>query len=293
MHHVIPASVSAVYERPKVSLSCLQCQQRKKKCDKNNPCQACRQAGLACAAISRARLPRGRHTIQRDSADLRQRVARLEKLLSSQRNDGEPVEPTAPQDDKKTPDSAIISITEGVVGIRELLDKLAGDEPGDFLVETPDTDRIQSFDILMYGDASCLVAPYVLESPPKAIVSALLDIYLDRIDPVFKVTHTPSLHAILLEANNITPAQEALKSSVFFTAVNSLDEQECLQRFNSSKSALSGRFQLAAEVLLSRSGLLTTVDLTSLQAFVIYLVSLRFENATSIALIYTGWASSM
>jgi len=83
------------HEKPKVNLSCLQCQQRKRKCDKSNPCQACRQAGLSCTAISRARLPRGRHA-QRDG-DLRQRVARLEKLVSSQRNGAEPAQPMLAQ----------------------------------------------------------------------------------------------------------------------------------------------------------------------------------------------------
>ena len=109
---VMSTSVGAEYERPKLSLSCLQCQTRKRKCDKKNPCQACRQAGIACTAISRARLPRGRHAVQRGGGDPRQRIARLEQLLSSQRNAGDPVNPTPPQDQSKLQDSAWTSISE-------------------------------------------------------------------------------------------------------------------------------------------------------------------------------------
>ena len=277
MQHIVPKPVNDEYERPKVSLSCLQCQRRKKKCDKNSPCQACVQAGIACTAISRARLPRGRHAPQRDSGDLRRRVARLEDLLSSQRNDGQPVkvQPQKADSSNMLSDSAWSSISEEVFGIRELVDSLAEDEPPEPPIETAETDRVQRFDILLYSNAPCFVQPYVLESPPMAIVSALVDIYLHRVDPVLKVTHTPSLRETFsLDVSTITPAQAALRFAVLFTALCSLDEEECFQRLNSRKSSLHSRLQLAAEVSLSRTKLLTTTDLTTLQSFVIYLVSL-------------------
>jgi hypothetical protein len=280
-------SVGTEYERPKVSLSCLQCQNRKKKCDKKIPCQACRQAGISCTAVSRARLPRGRHAAQRDGGDLRQRVQRLEQLLSSQRSASDPVSLTPPADQGRSPDSSWTSISEEVVGIRQLLDNLAGSEPSEPL-EMQNTDRPQSFDILLYSDASCFVHPHVLESPPAAMVSELLEIYLHRVDRVFKVIHAPSLRPIILEDITITPAQEALKFAVFFTAVNSLDEQECLERFNSTKCVIGSRFQLAAEVFLSRAGLMVTTDLTALRAFVIYLVSSRLPIFANIPLISCG-----
>lgn len=272
MQRTMPSSISCAYERPKVSLSCLQCQQRKRKCDKNSPCQACSQACITCTPISRARLPRGRHAIQQGNGDLRQRVARLEKLLSNQKDAEEQVIPTPPQTDSPISHSTWNTISEEFVGIRELLDTLTGDEPDDSFVEAAETDRSQSFDLLLYGDASCFVQPHVLESPPMGMVSALVEIYLHRVDQVFKITHTPSLRAVMLRDDNRTPAQEALRFTLFFTAVNTLSEQECLQHFDSSKNSLSSRFQLAAEVMLSRAELLTTTDLTTLQAFLIYLV---------------------
>jgi hypothetical protein len=281
---VISASVGAEYERPKVSLSCLQCQNRKKKCDKKVPCQAYRQVGISCTAVSGARLPRGRHAAQREGGDLRRRVARLEQLLSSQRSASDSVSLTPSADQGKSPDSSWASISEEVVGIRHLLDNLAGDEPSEPL-ETPKSDRPQSFDILLYSDASCFVHPHVLESPPTTIILELLEIYLHRVDHVFKVIHTPSLHTIILGDITINPAQEALKFAVFFTAVNSLDEQKCLKRFNSTKGTIGSRPQLAAEVFLSRAGLIVTTDLTALQAFVIYLVSSRSHIVTNIPLI--------
>ena len=204
--------------------------------------------------------------------------------MSSQRSASDSVSPKPPADQGKSPDSSWTSISEEVVGIRHLLDNLAGDEPSEPL-ETPKSDRPQSFNILLYSDASCFVHPHVLESPPAAIVLELLEIYLHRVDRVFKVIHAPSLSTMILEDTTITPAQEALKFAVFFTAVNSLDEQECLERFNLTKGAIGSRFQLAAEVFLSRAGLMISTDLMGLQAFVIYLVSSRSPIVTNIPLI--------
>ncbi|TVY39468.1 C6 finger domain transcription factor [Lachnellula occidentalis] len=268
------------YERPKVSLSCIQCQRRKKKCDKNSPCQACLQAGIACTAVSRARLPRGRHAPQpKESGDLRRRVAKLEELLSSQRTDGgqsAPVQPLKADLSNMLSDSQWTSISEEVFGIRELVDSLAECESPEASIETEENQRVQRFDILLYSDAPCFVQPSVLELPPKTIVSALLDNYFRRVDPVFKVTHAPSLREVfLLDEDSLTPAQEALKFSVLFTSLCSLEEEECLPHLNCSRNSLIGRLQLAAEVSLSRTNLPTTTNLIVVQSFVIYLAGLR------------------
>lgn len=270
-----PTNPDTEYERPKVSLSCLQCQRRKKKCDKNSPCQACTQAGISCTAISRARLPRGRHASQRDNEDLRRRVSRLEELLLSQKNDGAPRKVTPQSEDlsKTLSDSAWTSISEEVFGIRELVDSLAEDEPGAHPVETVEREPMQRFETLFYSDTSHLLGPDVLLPPPESVVMSLIDIYLHRVDPLFKVVHGPSLRELFSQdLNTITLPQKALKSSVLFAAVSSLDEQECLQFLGSGKGSLSSRLQLASEISLSGAKLLTSTDLTALQAFVIYLV---------------------
>ena len=67
-----------------VRLSCQQCQRRKSKCDKESPCSACKQAGLNCKAVERARLPRGRNVVklQQKQTDSTSKATRLEDLLN-------------------------------------------------------------------------------------------------------------------------------------------------------------------------------------------------------------------
>ena len=65
---------------PAVRLSCEECKRRKTKCDKLVPCTACRNAGIKCNTVQRARKPRGR-TSQQKGGEIDTRVARLEDLV--------------------------------------------------------------------------------------------------------------------------------------------------------------------------------------------------------------------
>lgn len=62
-------------------LNCKQCHNRKLRCDKQNPCSACRRAGIQCDLVQRARLPRGRSGKTKGTAALESRVVRLEALI--------------------------------------------------------------------------------------------------------------------------------------------------------------------------------------------------------------------
>ena len=78
-----PSTVS-----PKDRLSCKLCQRRKVACDKGDPCSTCRRAGVKCEVAVRQRLPRGRNGgRKRTDAELKQRIGRLEALVTSLTSD--------------------------------------------------------------------------------------------------------------------------------------------------------------------------------------------------------------
>ena len=114
----------------------------------------------------------------------------------------------------------------------------------------------------------------------KEIREQLCQVYLLRVDPVFKVLHGPSLRDHLLERKKYLnydpghPAVEALVSSVYYAATGSLSETQCLSLFAASQAAVITRYQAECEAALGRAGLVATEDLTVLQAFIIFLVSL-------------------
>ena len=165
-----------------------------------------------------------------------------------------------------------------MIGIRETLEDPSDDESG--LEPNPDVNvAAPKSDMLIFARSTSAVSPDVLRAPPKPVVYALLDIFVHRVDPVFKVTHAPSLRLLLLEngpkqsARLDDPAIQALKFAVYFTAVCSLSENECVETFQEEKVNLVNRFRTATEVFLSQADLLATSDIGVLQAFVIYLVS--------------------
>lgn len=113
------------------------------------------------------------------------------------------------------------------------------------------------------------------------MISTFFNVYLSRVDPLFKVVHAPLLSVLLLKANILTPAQNLLRFATIFTTVHSLHAEKCAQLLSFGKPVQSHRFQAAAEVLLSKCGLLITRNLTVLQAFAIYLVGLKLWSTTS------------
>ena len=63
-------------------LSCTNCRQRKVKCDKSDPCAACKRAGVECIFPNRTRVPRGRRSVnQAKNAEITRRIRRLEGLI--------------------------------------------------------------------------------------------------------------------------------------------------------------------------------------------------------------------
>ena len=137
----------------------------------------------------------------------------------------------------------------------------------------------QDLDIILFGASSCMVNAALLEAPPRSIFTALLDTYLYRVDSLLKVVHVPSVRSLLLSDEQYRtdlsncPSLKALKFAICFTAICTLTEGECQKIFMEEKGKIMNKFRLATEVLLSRANLLTTSDITVLQAFVIYLVS--------------------
>ena len=124
-----------------------------------------------------------------------------------------------------------------------------------------------------------MVNPALLEAPSRPVIVALLDTYVYRVDSILKVTHVPLLRTLLLPDGPVTseplnvPSYEALKFAVCFTAACTLSEAECRAIFVDEKDRIINKLRLATEVVLSQAKILTTSDVTVLQAFVIYLVS--------------------
>lgn len=144
------------------------------------------------------------------------------------------------------------------------------------MVQTAWDQLYENNDHLLFGS---LVTPVDISSlhPEPAKIFRLWQVYLDNINPLLKVTHTPSLQSRIVEAvgnlRGINPVLEALMFSIYCTAIMSLTENEVLASFNSSKEDLISSCQFGCQQALLNCGFLRRDDRDSLTALYLYLVS--------------------
>lgn len=112
--------------------------------------------------------------------------------------------------------------------------------------------------------------------PNPGQILKLWQIYLERVDPLLKVTHTPTLQPRIIDAAgnvaNVSQGLEALIFSIYCVAVLSLEEEEATS-FGLPKKDLLAHYQFGCQQALLNCGIPRTEDLECLTALYLYLVS--------------------
>ncbi|KAH6984383.1 fungal-specific transcription factor domain-containing protein [Ilyonectria sp. MPI-CAGE-AT-0026] len=285
--------------------ACVLCQRRKVKCDRNFPCSNCTKANVECVA-SAPPPPRKR---RRPKVELQNRLARCEQLLAEYANANAKLErpesdassdiphpsltpQPGPRDLNWEPTGKLIvedggtrftdgflwtKVYEELRAMRELtdMDDLGGDsQEGSPSQVTPDYNEY-----LLFGNGLSPEIDVEKLRPSPGQVFSLWQVYLDRVNPLTKLIHAPTLQPYLVEATsgsqNLPKNVEALLFSIFSMATISLTEGECSSILGSSKNAALGRFSAGVRITLLRVEFLKSHDLTTLQALVLHLISLQ------------------
>ena len=168
-------------------------------------------------------------------------------------------------------------------GLVEVLNEPSDDdedstEPSE-LVDSPPDVNAQGFNFVLCGPESFMTAPNALEHPPQGAVESLFRIYFQRVDPLFKVLHEPTMAGLMLKGEaylgqrSDDPAVEALKFAIYYAAVTSYSDSSCKHTFSEDKSPLLTKYRFALEVYLAKADFLNSVKIEVIQALAIYLVS--------------------
>ncbi|KAF8860006.1 hypothetical protein BDZ45DRAFT_576965, partial [Acephala macrosclerotiorum] len=106
-----------------------------------------------------------------------------------------------------------------------------------------------------------------------------LKMYAQKIDPVLKMFHIPSMERLVEEAqvnlDNLTRSKEALLFSIYFSVVISMSPLEVKSNFGFDRTEGIDRYRFGLEQALARAGFLDTSDPMTLQAFILYLTVVR------------------
>ncbi|KAI2643489.1 fungal-specific transcription factor domain-containing protein [Xylaria nigripes] len=274
-------------------LACVLCQNRKIKCDRNTPCSNCGRTSLKYVAQANVRCvpstpapPRKR---RRPNQDLQQRLARCEELLSKYTaNPPNLSNESQGHDEHWRPRGKLVIDNHGtrftdselwatvhheLSAMREIVED---DERNEDYYSPADSQTPEHNMTLLLSDGSDKNPEYYRPSPAHAFF--LWHIFLERVNPLTKVIHVPSLQPKLVEAttdpSSIPKNIDALLFSIYALAITALNEKECQQQLGCAKEEAHHRFSTGCRIALMRTGVLTTYDLVVLQALVLYLFSL-------------------
>ena len=117
--------------------------------------------------------------------------------------------------------------------------------------------------------------------PPPQRMSTLCELYIENCDSMFKILHTPGLRRFVahVAANHqdIPTGNyvEALLFAMYYAAITSLTDEQCLQTFQYGRDQLLVKYRLGTETALANANLLNTQEMGTLQALLIFLVSVE------------------
>lgn len=114
--------------------------------------------------------------------------------------------------------------------------------------------------------------------PEPVHVFRLWQIFLERVNPVCKVIHVPSVQPHVVEAASgtwhVPPNYKPLLFSIFTMGVVALSEVECRQTLGMPRETALKKFSAGTRAALMEVNFMSTYDLCILQALVLYLVRL-------------------
>ncbi|KAI0460665.1 hypothetical protein F5B21DRAFT_17660 [Xylaria acuta] len=118
--------------------------------------------------------------------------------------------------------------------------------------------------------------------PLPSQVPYIWETFVENVDPFIKVLHVPTIGRTIKEAkgkfNSMARGMESLMFAISLAAVTSLQEDEVRENFGEDRKTLLARLRLSTEQALSQAGVLNTTDISTVQAFIIYLEIVKQDD---------------
>ena len=149
-------------------------------------------------------------------------------------------------------------------------------------------------DFLLSNAATHSAAELKAMHPRPLIIFRLWQVFLDNINPLTKLLHAPTVQQHLLDASanleKISREWEALMFAIYLSAIQSMSTHECQNVMGEAKGVLVRRYHAAVRSALLRANFTSSLDLLLVQAFALYLLSVRQYHEPNSLWILTGTA---
>ncbi|KAI0893495.1 fungal-specific transcription factor domain-containing protein [Annulohypoxylon nitens] len=133
--------------------------------------------------------------------------------------------------------------------------------------------------------------------PLPSQIPFLLNVFSENVNIMARIVHIPTVNKIVRDAGSdlstLTPANEALMFAIYYASITSMEEEDIVANFGSTKSELNLKYRLGLECALAKADFLNVPDIVLLQAFVIFLFLLRRHDSPRFVWMMTGLAIRM
>ncbi|KAK0630755.1 fungal-specific transcription factor domain-containing protein [Bombardia bombarda] len=284
--------------------SCVLCQQRKVRCDKQKPCANCVKAGVECRVVPPQ--PPRRRKKKPHERDLIDRLRKYEVLLTQH---GVHFDPIA--HDLKHIDNAddVADLEQDLSGLKTSPSSAADH------VSPNDNDKSKWFQYYKEYRATAEIAqdssdseyegptlhhafdtmyensdgfPFVVGGIPASVTNShpsaiqifqLWQVYITNVNPLLKLSHVSTLQTQIISAGantaKIPKPLEALMFAIYFAAISSMEDDEAQSMFGEDRAIMLSKYHGATQQALINAGFMRATDIMVLQAFVLYLMSIR------------------
>lgn len=132
------------------------------------------------------------------------------------------------------------------------------------------------------------------QHPSYEEATVLWNTYVQNVEPLCKVLHVPTV-AKLVDTIAKQPAAasksvECLLFAIYYIAVFSMSDADCLQQFNQTKTQKMSRYRTAVCQALVNASWLKTTAMPVLQAYTLFLIAMRTQVDSHTFWILTGVA---
>lgn len=303
--------------------NCQACVRKKTKCDKTAPaCSSCIKAKLQCVYQDPPSRKRQRSPID----DVHERLVRYERILRdnnllhtasastpySQKTEASAASTRnpAPKPDSQPASSGKLLSADGKSRYHDsvLLDAEEGD-----LCEVSDSDQDNSYHRDTGADertptgllgilAAQTISEAVLGStrsiteqhPCYEDVTKLWNAYVQNVEPLCKVLHIPTVakmvDTVSKQLSVASKSDECLLFVIYYFAVFSMSNADCVQEFNQPRDYLMSRYRTAVHQALINASWLKTTSMPVLQAYTLFLIAMRTQIDSDTFWILTGIA---
>ncbi|GFF32089.1 activator of stress genes 1 [Aspergillus udagawae] len=300
--------------------NCQACVRKKIKCNRAVPtCSSCSKAKLQC--VYQAPLPRKRK--RSHSEDVYERLARYERILKENNllprdstptpcrkgteelalstRDPTPVQPAKSgkllsAEGKSRYIDNVLLLDAGEGDLCELSDSDQGDYNDDTGANGSTPTGLLGVMAAHTISGAILGSTQTLteQHPSYEEAMKLWSAYVQNVDPLCKVLHVPTVaklvDTVAKEPTVASKSDECLLFVIYYFAVFSMSDADCLQEFNQTRNHLMSRYRSAVCQALINASWLKTTSMPVLQAYTLFLVALRTQIDSHTFWILTGIA---